>query len=218
MCGRYLTPQETAIERFWSLTPREATWQLGNIDVRPTTTVPIVYESKEGTTCTPMRWGLVPYWAKGEIGKYSTFNARSEDLAKKPAYRGAWKYGKRCLFPAAGFYEWQEVEGQKQKQRWCIRVADQPVMTLAGLWDRSVKENGEEIWSATIITLPANPLLKKIHNSGQNAGRMPLILDPPDYDAWLSGDDAERLIKPFPAARMEAWPVPSKVTAADVEK
>jgi hypothetical protein len=34
-----------------------------------------------------MKWGLVPHWARDDKLQYSTFNARAEDLANKPAFR-----------------------------------------------------------------------------------------------------------------------------------
>jgi putative SOS response-associated peptidase YedK len=52
----------------------------------------------------PLRWGLVTYWSKGLIGRYSRINARAETVRSKPAYRNAFKRP-RCLIPAEGFYE-----------------------------------------------------------------------------------------------------------------
>ena len=111
------------------------------------------------------------------------------------------------------FYEWQPVEGQKAKQPWYIRLAKQKVFAMAGLWDRSVNDDGEAIYSATIITVPANDLLAEIHKPKK---RMPLIIDRDVFDTWLDGgnDDAERLITAYPAAKMEAWPVSRRVNSA----
>ena len=216
MCGRFVTKTDASLEREFSLV--RPAFEMDEIDTAPTMTVPIVYESKEGRVCDPMRWGLVPFWAKGVPGKYSTYNARAEKMKEAATYRGAWKYGKRCIFPTAGFYEWQEVEGQKRKQRWFIRQAKFQTTAIAGLWDRSRTEDGEPaIYSATIITMPANELLKEIHNSGRNRHRMPLFLEAHQFDVWLSKDNdaADELILPYAAARMEAWPVPSTVSVTN---
>ncbi|MBT4843715.1 MAG: SOS response-associated peptidase, partial [Anaerolineae bacterium] len=51
-------------------------------------------------------WGFIPSWAKN--AKFSSINARSETLAEKPSFKGAYKY-KRCLILVDGFYEWQKV-------------------------------------------------------------------------------------------------------------
>ena len=40
-----------------------------------------------------MRWGLIPGWAKDLKVGYSTFNARADTVASKPAFRNAWKKG-----------------------------------------------------------------------------------------------------------------------------
>jgi putative SOS response-associated peptidase YedK len=99
-----------------------------------------------------------------------------------------------------GFYEWQVLEGNN-KQKWYITLPKQKTFALAGLWERS-----DDLESATICTVEANPLLAKVHNKRK---RMPLILDPKDFDAWLADDNgkAEKVIRKFPAARMQAWPV-----------
>lgn len=54
-----------------------------------------------------MRWGLIPFFAKGVPLKYSTINARVETVQTGASYRGPWKRGQRCLRIATGFYEWQ---------------------------------------------------------------------------------------------------------------
>src|SRR3954470_13129349 len=56
-----------------------------------------------------MRWGLIPYWAKEARIGYKMINARSETAFGKPAFCEALK-SRRCLIPADGFYEWQQVK------------------------------------------------------------------------------------------------------------
>src|SRR5476649_2144905 len=60
-----------------------------------------------------MRWGLIPSWAKDEKIGVSLFNARADTISEKPAFRGAWKAGRRCLIVTDGFYEWRK-KGDKQ--------------------------------------------------------------------------------------------------------
>ncbi len=86
----------------------------------------------KGRSLTLMRWGLIPGWAKDDKIGYSTFNARSEELAGKPTFRAAWKAGRRCVVPVTGFYEWQKI-GPKEKQPYLVRRKDGEMMALAGL-------------------------------------------------------------------------------------
>ena len=116
-----------------------------------------------------LRWGLIPFWAKDEKISYSTINARAETVARKPAFRDAFKK-RRCLIAADGYYEWKKPEdGSKQPYR--ITLDPEQPFSFAGLWEHWEKDN-KVIESCTIIVTDANELTKDIH------GRMPVILDP----------------------------------------
>lgn len=152
-----------------------------------------------------LRWGLVPFWAKDEKISYSTFNARGEEVATKPAFKEAFK-ARRCLVLADGFYEWKKIDA-KTKQPYRFTLGNGGPFAFAGLWERWTR-GPEPIESFTIITTAANELVAEIHY------RMPVILDPSDYDTWLRAKDpaeAQSLLKPFPADRMKAYPVSSRV-------
>jgi len=210
MCGRYVTPEQAAAEREFTL--RRSNWQFSaSYNVAPSLLVPVVRSAPAGAEGLMMRWGLVPFFAHGEVPKYSTINARCETLASAASYRMPWRRGQRCLLPAAGFYEWHEL-ADGSKQPWFIRVSDQPIFGLAGLWDRSVAPDGTETLSCTIVTLPANPLLERIHNTKR---RMPAILAREARAAWLGGDaaTAEQALRPYPEEQLEAWPVSRRVNA-----
>jgi putative SOS response-associated peptidase YedK len=178
-------------------------------NVAPSQQVPAIRMNDGEPEGLLLRWGLVPFFAKGIPPKYSTINARVETLETAASYRGPWKRGQRCILPAAGFYEWQVLPDGK-KQPYYITVADQDLFGFAGLWDRSVSEGDSAIESATIITMAANPLMAEIHNV---KARMPAILAREDRDAWLAGslDDARSALKPYPADLMVAWPVSTRV-------
>ena len=83
-----------------------------------------------------VRWGLVPYWAKDRAIGSRMINARAETLAEKPAFRRAFAR-RRCLLPADGFYEWQQVAdgGGKRKQPYYIYRSDGGVLAFAGLYE-----------------------------------------------------------------------------------
>lgn len=123
-----------------------------------------------------LHWGLIPHWSKDKKISHHLINARAETLAEKPAFRTAYKQ-RRCLIPASGFYEWQQLE--EGKQAYCISRKDNQLTTFAGLWE--YWEHGTEtIYSCSIITRSANELIKPIHQ------RMPVVIDSQHYKDWLN--------------------------------
>lgn len=149
-----------------------------------------------------LRWGLIPAWSKDPAIGNRLINARGESVATKPSFRSAFKR-RRCLIPASGFYEWQKLN--RGKQPYFIRLRDQPLFAFAGLW-----ETWQDIATATIITTTANPDLEPIHD------RMPVILQPQDYDQWLDPDfqnldQLQSLLQPLPDSTIESYPVSSQV-------
>src|SRR5258708_4078402 len=110
MCGRYVSPSEAEIERFWHIGRHNNNPFGPRYNVSPTTPVPMLRRSDTGTLDLVMaRWGLIPFWWKDTKPPKSTFNARSEEAASKPMWRGPASKS-RCLVPALGWYEWKEVE------------------------------------------------------------------------------------------------------------
>ena len=213
MCGRYILAQQAQFERavrlgrvHWEFTAR--------YNVAPSQAVPVVRASDGVHEGVMMRWGLIPYFAHGVAPKYSTINATVEKLTSGPVWRGPWKRAQRCIQLAAGFYEWR-LEDSGRKQPYFIRLSDTPVFGFAGLWDRSVAADGTTIDSCALITLPGNALLRHIHNSGAHPGRMPAILAPEQFAAWLDATPQQALamIDAYPAARMTAHPVTLKVNS-----
>jgi putative SOS response-associated peptidase YedK len=209
MCGRYVSPDDSAIEREFNLVRTE--WQFpASYNVAPTQLVPIVRTVDGEHRGALLRWGLIPFFARGVPPKYSTINARIETVQTAASYRGPWKRGQRCLVVAQGFYEWQVQTDGKTKVPFYIHTNDQDVFAFAGLWDASRNDAGEYIESVTHITVPANGLLGEIHNAQQ---RMPAILEKSDREAWLTGtpEEAWETLVPYPDDLMVAWPVSTRV-------
>ena len=125
----------------------------------PTQTFGVVRQNPEHElVLDSLKWGLLPAWAKDDKIAYNTFNARSEEMAGKPAFRSAWKAGRRCILPVQGFYEWKKLDDKgKEKQPYLISRADKEQMGLAGLWE-SRKGEGDEIQRTfTGISAPWEP-------------------------------------------------------------
>ena len=109
-------------------------------------------------------WGLVPGWSRDKAIARHTFNARSETLHEKPAFRDAFRQG-RCLVPVEGWWEWNQ-----HKQKTLVRRADGEQIWFAGL---------EHAGTFTIVTRSSLPVLAPLHH------RQPVLLDAQRARAWL---------------------------------
>lgn len=146
-----------------------------------------------------LKWGLIPHWSADATIANRLINARAETVSGKPAFRSAARY-RRCLIPADGFYEWKTTE--RGKQPYFIRLRGDRLFALAGLWDRWQSPSGEILETCTVLTVEPNPLMAQLHN------RMPLILPPEAYEAWIDPAITEfevlrRWLRPYPEDEME---------------
>jgi len=171
----------------------------------PTQAIAAVREIPDGNReLVLLHWGLIPSWSKDPTMGARMINARAETVADKPAFRAPFRR-RRCLVPADGFYEWQKVNGGKQP--FYIHPQDDgQAFAFAGLWDQWQGPDAHLIESCTILTTAANDLVARLHD------RMPVILDPGDFDLWLDpgvqNPEAVRpLLRAYPAEAMACHPV-----------
>lgn len=193
----------------------------------------MVVTNEDPETLDVYEWGLMPEWADDPDDVPTPINARSETAAEKPMFRSAFEH-RRCLVVADGFYEWQGSRGHKQPYRVCRE--DRKPFAFAGLWshwtppedaaadggrtdDHLAADGGrsdddlaadggtEDHWTTTILTTDANAIVEPIHD------RMPVILEPDEEDAWLTGtpEEAAAVLDPHPADPLEAYPVSTRV-------
>ncbi len=205
MCGRFtLTATSDAIAEAFALDrPPE---QLPRYNIAPSQPIITIVSDPETRHRESrfMIWGLIPSWSKDP--SKGLINARAETVHEKPSFRSALKR-RRCLIPADGFYEWQKLE-KGSKQPFYFHLRDRGLFAFAGLW-----ESYQDLETCTIITTKANALLETIHD------RMPVILEPEQYDRWLDPniDRLELLwplLLPFPDEKMQAFPVSRRVNSA----
>lgn len=210
MCGRSsLTKTEKEIEQRFGATfysdELERYNPLPNYNVAPTHNMPVITNT-DPKHLNIYRWGLIPFWAKDMKIGYKMINARVETLLAKSAFKNAVK-SKRCIVPMDGFYEWKR-DG-KAKMPYRIILPDTPIFSVAGLWECWKNDDGEEIYSFTVITQEPNELMKNIHD------RMPAILSPEQEALWIDNEisptDAIQLITPYPSKLMKAYRVDSRV-------
>lgn len=216
MCGRYMftSPVEAMrqlfeMKAFDNLAPR--------FNVAPGQAVAVVRageghagEDPTERMLTVMEWGLVPEWMKERPTSRPMINARAETVAEKPSFRGAFTY-RRCLVPANGWYEWRG-EGRGPKQPYWIGMPDAQLFAFAGIWERWTGP-GAENWLETvaILTQPAAPTIEHLHH------RMPVVLNPSDYSAWLDVESRPSSIlhelNSHPAETWRYHPVSTRINA-----
>ncbi|MCD0482851.1 SOS response-associated peptidase [Streptacidiphilus sp. ASG 303] len=236
MCGRYASGRrpEDLVELFgverwdptetiapdWNVAPTKPVWAVMD---RPPKDAPPEGAPPEGADrpvrqLHVLRWGLVPSWSKTPEAGVKMINARAETVHEKPAYRRAFA-SRRCLLPADGYYEWHTPEtapdgpkGRARKQPYYITPADGSVMAMAGLYEwwrdrsRPADDPGAWLCTCTVLTTDAEDALGRIHP------RMPLLVEPGGYDAWLDPDRSDpdelrSLLVPPAAGRLAARPV-----------
>jgi putative SOS response-associated peptidase YedK len=141
-------------------------------------------------------FGLLPFFAKELAYGRKTYNARSETVHSKPSFREAWKRGRRCIIPAQLVYEPNWESGKAV--RWAVQQPGAVPMGIAGVYSPWTDEHGKTRGTFAMLTVNADghPVYKRFHRPGDEK-RMIVILDPDDYNRWLSctPDEAKAYFK-----------------------
>lgn len=203
MCGRYARPQsiDHLIAIFPGLVIESATFGGALFNVAPSQELPIVIHDG-GARVVGAQWGLLPAWADPAKIK-PQINARSEGIAEKPMFRSAFK-ARRCIIPAEGYYEWKAAGTTKRPYYFRLKTGEP--FGFAGLW-----ETGRDgLRNFAIITTDANDRAAQFHH------RMPCILYPRDFMAWIDPADFDKdrllaLLAAIPSDDIDIYPVSRKV-------
>jgi putative SOS response-associated peptidase YedK len=216
-------------------------------NVAPTKDVPVVLDRPVRDSGSPdpvrqlrtLRWGLVPGWARTPDVGVKLINARAETVHEKPSFRRALA-ARRCLIPADGYFEWStgaqerqlEEEGRRKrtrKQPYFVTPADGSVLAMAGLYefwrDRTLPDDHPRAWwtTCTVVTTAAETTdLAGYAGTGPRSladihPRMPLMMTPDRWDAWLDPattdpDGLRGLLAAPPAGLLRAFPVGTAVS------
>ncbi len=209
MCGRFsLSKPKNIKAKELKIKQEEIDLLKPRFNIAPSQKIAAVINEKE-PHIEPLRWGLVPSWAKDEAIGQRMINARAETLAEKPSFKGLL-HKHRCLILADGFYEW--AESPHGKQPYFVHLKTGEPFTFAGLWSHWKDPKDQEIRTCAIITCGANELMKPIHD------RMPVILDGEAREIWLDPENKDepvltQLLKPYSSEEMEAYPVSRAVNS-----
>mmetsp|Transcript_43682 Transcript_43682/g.81686 ORF Transcript_43682/g.81686 Transcript_43682/m.81686 type:complete len:476 (+) Transcript_43682:126-1553(+) len=238
MCGRArCTLGESELSSAASTSPNQwvdmQTYQ-PSYNVAPGTCLPVVIcHPSTGNNIHSMTWGLIPSYTKhdSKVDHWRMFNARSEDLQDRPAFRRLLRGG-RCIVLVDGFFEWASEGGLKQP----YLVSLQPqnpnsnnnnnnnnskrirVMHLAGLYDSWHQPDGRVLNSFAILTTDVSPKLRWLHN------RMPVVLSSEQARLqWLepktevSAKTFAGLFEPYNGDDVVWWPVSSRMNKLGVD-
>ncbi|UGS38186.1 SOS response-associated peptidase [Capillimicrobium parvum] len=210
MCGRYTNTlkREDLARIFPEAAHLADATGCERFNIAPTQDVLAVVERKGERRMGPLRWGLVPFWAKDVKIGAKMVNARAETLDSKPAFRDLVAQARsRCLVVADGYYEWLRPEDPKApKVPVHMALAGRRPFAFAGLWTWwRPPEGGERLATCTIVTTRANAEVAHVHD------RMPVMLcDDDSRDAWLDpANDAAALaplLEPLAAGLLTVTP------------
>lgn len=218
MCGRYrLSRRKQLVDEYFGAVSSDDDWT-PRYNIAPTQPVPVVRQrpTEPVRDLSLVRWGLIPSWTSDSSIGARMINARSETAGVKPAFRDGLK-SRRCLIPADGFYEWKRTG--KARQPYCFEVNGGELFAFAGIWDRWQDSSARTVETCSILTTTPNAVAFAVHD------RMPVILDPDDYELWLDPGmndvgAVSELLKPFEAGVMGCYPVSTRInhTANDDEE
>jgi len=208
MCGRFTLTQPGQLGLRFDV--RDEVPQGARYNIAPAQDIPVVRETATGRVLEQRRWGYQPTWA-ADRGRSAPINARAETLTERPFFRQSLQR-RRCLIPADGFYEWQDV-GHAPKQPIYFRLRDGAPFGFAGLYaEGSTGSPADDDGGCALITTAPNGLVAPVHD------RMPVILRRQDEDLWLDPTVTDmvalrHLMQPYPADLMEAYPVAPLVSS-----
>lgn len=182
MCGRYVIARATADllpSLLDGLGPLPESY-----NVAPTTRVPVVRARHGGRELVTARWGMVPSWYPDLKKRPQPINARIETVATNGMFRRPFARA-RCIVPAQGYYEWVVTDTGKEPHYVHLPGGALAMAGVGEAWaDPSKDDDDPEKWvlSVAVVTRDAHVAPGEVHD------RMPALLAPGSYDAWLSED------------------------------
>ena len=189
MCGRFFwnDDAEDALEEDFPQLAQEAR-RLKAGDYTPAMSALAVVGGTGGSAASALtaeliKWGF-PGFDRGRL----LINARAESVKERPTFADSFAL-RRCVLPAAGFYEWD-----KKKEKVTFTVPDSRILYLAGIY----RLYGDEL-RFVVLTREANASMAPVHD------RMPLILSGEEVLPWVTdtGRAGDILTKELPMLKAE---------------
>lgn len=211
MCGRFtlFTTYEYLLSEFDIQKAFDKEYYEESYNIAPTHHIVSIINDGTKNRMGYLKWGLIPSWAKDDKMASKMINARSETVDEKPSFKKSF-YQRRCIIPIDSFYEWKRDGKVRTPMR--IKMKDDSLFAVAGLWDTWKAPSGEAIHTCTILTTEPNELMADIHD------RMPVILPKEKRSIWLNpsihdNEQLKTLLVPYVADEMMAYEVSEKVNS-----
>jgi putative SOS response-associated peptidase YedK len=152
-------------------------------------------------------WGITPAWAKNKSIGERLINLKTDQISGRPiALKNLKK--RRCLIPADGFYGFKKV-GKKTTIPYRFILKSKKLFSFAGIWEEYDDDDGNFFHTFSIITLPANDLVKPTSDT------MPVIFEADSEKIWLDKNSSEtellELLAPVAATEMDSYTISSRI-------
>lgn len=205
MCGRYaiekLDKEYIELMRKLGNNFRSAKARTDRFQVAPAQTAPILRVYDGERRFDQVRWQLYESWWKN-ISRGPMINARADKVFENSMYKHS-ALKRRCLVLATGWYEWPK-KPRKGLPHFIHKKDSSPVM-FAGIWstyhsdEKKIHED-----NFAITTTEPHKIIKPFHD------RMPVIINPKDYDSWLDPENRnplklEKLLQPYKGTDLEEY-------------
>jgi putative SOS response-associated peptidase YedK len=211
MCSRLVLAEPSKIPYHFNITGQFN--PIPNYNAAPGQILPVIIQDENGNNhLEPMRWGLIPGWARDSSIGFKMINAKANVLDEKPSYKALFRH-KRCIVTVSGFYEWKR-EGKNRIPHY-ITHTQEDMLFIAGLYDIWVDPTGAIHTTFTIITTRPNEMIGEIHD------HMPAILDKQNHNFWLNPEilnikALRNLLRPYPSEKLKAHIVSNRVNSPRV--
>ncbi|MDX2233216.1 MAG: SOS response-associated peptidase family protein [Hyphomonadaceae bacterium] len=181
MCGKFTQLASWEEVHAFSQPMADASPAAAVIVSTPMRFAKVIHRGADGTRMlTPMRWGF-PEKSATSPARPKHMHARAETIDTRPTFAPAFESG-RGLLMVHTFNEGEELPGGKTRQ-WTITPRDGQPIAIAVIFERWVRGE-EDLLTFVLVTTPANALIGRITD------RMPAVLRPQDWPAWLGETDA----------------------------
>jgi len=177
-----LNSSKEEVEHLFEVSTQRDDFFESEYNITPGSLIPVVYEEEGERNIYNFKWGLISSDAKDEVEGTKNFEYPIEALEENEWLAECFEL-RRCLIPANGFYKWKTTK--KKSTPFYIRLLSNNLMAFAGVYSVWKSASGRDVYSCAMLTVEANALVQPVDE------RMPLMLRPEHYEAWLSEEELE---------------------------